>query len=121
MLANVVAEAPEAPAAAEECCCDVEEPVGCIDELAACDDDDDDDVAAASAAAFLSRSRSRSLWGRNASRKDSTRFSLGPQRECPALFCNQTTCVPCMHFTLTSVLKKNKNLKKVFAIRAFFS
>ncbi|KAI8115949.1 hypothetical protein CVS40_11908 [Lucilia cuprina] len=53
-----------------EACEDVE---GCDEAL----DEPDEEAAAA---ACLSRSRSRSLCGRNASRKASTRFSLGPQQ-----------------------------------------
>ena len=46
------------------------------------------------AASCCALSRSLSRTGRNASNKASTRFSVGPHRENPSLFCNHTTIVP---------------------------
>lgn len=46
------------------------------------------------AASCCALSRSLSRTGRNASNKASTRFSVGPHREYPSLFCNHTTIVP---------------------------
>jgi len=63
----------------------------------------------AAAAATAARSRSRSRCGRKASRRASTRISLGPQRAYPALFCSHTTWVPCMHLISTSDLQRILN------------
>lgn len=49
-------------------------------------------VAFAASCCALSRSLSRT--GLNASSKASTRFSVGPHRENPSLFCSHTTIVP---------------------------
>lgn len=65
------------------------------------------EVTPAAAAAAAARSRSRSRCGLKASRSASTRISLGPHRAYPALFCNHTTCVPCMHLISTSDLEIN--------------
>jgi hypothetical protein len=51
------------------------------------------------------RSRSRSRPGLNASNNASTRSSVGPQRWYPALFCSQTTRVPCADLTFNSLLR----------------
>lgn len=52
-----------------------------------------------------SLSRSRSLPGRKASRSFSTLSSVGVHLEKPALFCSQTTSVPCADFTFNSALQ----------------
>lgn len=60
------------------------------------------------------RSRSRSLPGRQASSNDSTRSSVGPHLATPAVFCSQTTNVPCVARIFTSPLeKKRENFDKI--------